>query len=79
MTEVVRPAGGDPVALRPCPAWCAERRHFASEMVIHADEHGSRRLHLGGVTARPAGAWTVQQARNLAMDNERHLALVLCG
>jgi hypothetical protein len=38
MTEVVRPADGDPVALRPCPAWCAERRHFAGDMVIHADD-----------------------------------------
>jgi putative transposase len=30
-------------------------------------EHGSRRMHLGGVTASPAGDWTVQQARNLAL------------
>jgi putative transposase len=30
--------------------------------------HGTGRMHLAGVTARPAGEWTVQQARNLALN-----------
>jgi putative transposase len=35
--------------------------------VLVFTEHGTRRMHLGGVTAHPAGDWTVQQARNLAL------------
>jgi putative transposase len=31
-------------------------------------EHGSRRVHVAGVTANPDGAWVAQQARNLAVE-----------
>jgi hypothetical protein len=37
-------------------------------------EHGTRRMHLGGVTANPTGEWTVQQARNLALGLDKRFA-----
>ena len=40
-------------------------RHRYALIVI---EHGTRRVHLAGITANPDGAWTTQAARTFLMD-----------
>jgi putative transposase len=81
--DILHAAGIDPAPRHPGPAWRqflhAQAAGILAVDFLHVDtvmlnrlyvfiEHGTRRMHLGGVTAHPAGEWTVQQARNLAFS-----------
>ena len=44
---------------------CDEEAFHRTLIII---EHGTRRVHLAGITSNPDGAWTTQAARNFLMD-----------
>ena len=82
--QILHSAGIDPAPRRSGPGWrqClhAQAAGIVAVDFLHVDtvllkrlhvlvfKHGTRRMHIGGVTASPTGEWTVQQARNLAFS-----------
>ena len=58
------PGNRDPSGRFPARGYCDAEETVCPGVI----EHGTRRMHLGGVTINPTGAWPVQQARNLALD-----------
>lgn len=51
-----------------CDFFTVDTAWLRTLYVLFFIEHGSRRVHLAGVTANPDGAWMRQQARNLAIE-----------
>lgn len=51
-----------------CDFFTVETVWLRTLYVLFWIEHGSRRVHLVGVTANPDCAWVTQQARNLAIE-----------
>ena len=51
-----------------CDFFTVETAWLRTLYVLFFVEHGSRRVHLAGVTANPDDVWMRQQARNLAIE-----------
>jgi transposase InsO family protein len=51
-----------------CDFFTVQTAWLRTLYVLFFIEHGSRRVHLAGVTANPDGHWMRQQARNLAIE-----------
>jgi putative transposase len=78
LASIPRPGGAGPTwrqfltsqahAIIACDFLVVETVLLQRLYVLVFIEHGTRRLHVAGVTACPTGAWAAQQALNLAMD-----------
>ena len=55
-------------AILACDFFTADLLDGTQAYVLAVIEHATRRIRILGVTLRPTGAWTAQQARNLIMD-----------
>src|SRR5271166_17393 len=55
-------------AILACDFFTADLLDGTQAYVLAVIEHASRRIRVLGVTLRPTGDWTAQQARNLIMD-----------
>ena len=61
-----------------CDFFTVETAWLRTLYVLFFIEHGSRRVHLAGVTANPDFGWVAQQARNLAIEERlRNLRYLL--
>ncbi len=65
---ILKRHGIEPCPRRTEPTWSEFLRTQASALLAcdFFVEHGSRRVTIAGVTARPTGSWVTQQARQLA-------------
>ena len=61
-----------------CDFFTVETAWLRTLYVLFFIELGSRRVQLAGVTANPEGAWMIQQARNLAIEERlQHVRFLL--
>ena len=82
--RILKDAGTDPAPRRSGQSWRAvldaQAKTILAADFFHGDtvlrrlyvlfviEHGTRRLHLAGITVHPTGEWVTRQARNLLMN-----------
>jgi len=55
-------------AILACDFFTVDLLDSTQAHVLAVIEHANRRIRILGVTLRPTGEWTTQQARNLIMD-----------